>query len=238
MKTVHNIFSNTKTEKEQPCPNPKTPIIVDTREKQSLISANLLEKKANIEFEKLDIGDYLIHDIIIERKTFSDFVSSILNKRLFEQLTNIKKYPKQFLIIEGFDYEYNKFNVHENAIRGMMLSIAIDFQVPVIFTKNETDTANFLILTAKRYEKPRPIDSIRQTKTCKTPEEQKQFILEGFAGIGPTISKKLLEEFSTLQNIFNTTEKELNKILNKKTTDAFQQLLTNPNQPHNNHIGA
>ena len=117
-KQIENIFSKLKkTPEKTKCPNSKIPIIVDTREKQSLISANLLEKKANIEFEKLEIGDYLIQDTIIERKTFSDFVGSMLNKRLIEQLINLKKYPKHFLIIEGFYYDYNKFNVHENAIR-------------------------------------------------------------------------------------------------------------------------
>ena len=211
-KQIENIFSKSKTEKEQPCPNPKIPIIIDTREKQSLIAANLIEKKANIDFEKLEIGDYLIEDTIIERKTFSDFVGSMINKRLFDQLREIKKYPKHFLIIEGFYYDYAKFNVHENAIRGMLLSIAIDFQVPVIFTEDEEDTANFLILTAKRYEKPRPEIGIRPSKTLKTLEEQKQFILEGFPGVGPTTAKQLLENFSTLGEILNATEEELKEI--------------------------
>ena len=73
MKEMENIFSKSPTLKEVICPNPKIQIIVDTREKQSLIAANLLEQKANISFEKLDIGDYLIGETCIERKTFSDF---------------------------------------------------------------------------------------------------------------------------------------------------------------------
>ena len=227
MKPLENIFSQTKTRKEPSCPNPKIPIIVDTREKQSLITANLIEKKANIKHEKLDIGDYLVEDTIIERKTFSDFVGSMLNKRLSEQLSNIKKYPKYFLIIEGFYYHYNEFNVHENAIRGMLLSIATDFKIPIIYTENEKDTANFLILVAKRYEKPKTQNALRQTKTLKTIGEQKQFILEGFPGIGPTTAKTLLEKFKTLKKIFNTTEKELDKIemFDKNKIEKFLNLL-------------
>jgi len=213
MKQIENIFSKTKTTSEETkCPNPKIPIIIDIRESQSLIAANLIENKANIEHEQLEIGDYLIQDTIIERKTFSDFVSSMLDKRLFNQLNEMKKYPKQFLLIEGFNYEYNKFNVHENAIRGMLLSIAIDHQIPTVYTKDEEDTANFLILTAKKYEKPKQELSIRQSKTLKTTEEQKQFILEGFPGVGPTTAKQLLEKFPTLREILNATEKELQGI--------------------------
>ena len=228
MKKIIDIFSKKRIiPKKIKCPNPEIPIIVDTREKQSLISTNLIERKANIEYEKLEIGDYLIQDTIIERKTFSDFIGSILNKRLFDQLREIKKYPNYFLIIEDFDYEYNKFNVHENAIRGMLLSVAIDYQIPIIYTENEEDTAKFLILTAKRYKKSRPQDSLRQSKTHKTPKEQKQFILEGFPGIGPTIAKQLLEEFTSLKNIFKATEKQLTKIkkLDERKREKFKQLL-------------
>jgi len=223
---IENIFSKTKLQQEPTCPNPKIPIIIDTREKQSIISANLVEKKANIKYETLEIGDYLIENTIIERKTFTDFIGSMINKRLFDQIHEIKKYPKHFLLIEGFYYNYNKFNVHENAIRGMLLSIATDFQVPIIFTENEEDTAKFLILLAKRYEKPNTQNAIRQTKTLKTITQQKEFILEGFPEIGPVATQQLLENFSTLKQIFNATEEQLKKIgLSEIQIEKFLELL-------------
>jgi len=43
-----------------------------------------------------------------------------------------------------------------------------------------------------------------------------QFILEGFPGIGPKAARKLLEKFSTLQNIFSAPQDELKKIIGKK----------------------
>ena len=226
-KEIENIFSKKKVEKEPTCPNPKVPIIIDTREKQSLITANLIERRANIKHEQLEIGDYLIQDTIVERKTFSDLIGSIIDKRLFTQLREIKKYPNYFLLIEGFYYDYNRFNVHENAVRGMLLSIAIDYQVPVIYTEDEEDTAKFLILTARRYEKPKQEMSIRPSKTFKTPEEQKQFILEGFPGIGPAAAINLLDKFPTLKEIFNTTEDGLKEILDENKIKKFLDLLKN-----------
>lgn len=207
---MHKIFSKTPLKKEIP----KVKITIDSMEKQSLTVAELLNQKANISFERLEIGDYLIKDTIIERKTISDFISSMINKRLLEQLANIKKYPNYYLILEGSNYDYTKFNVHENAVRGMLLSIALDFKVPIIFTENERDTANFLILTARRYEKSKTPKAIRRTKNSKTEEEQKQFILQGFPGIGPTISKKLIKKFKSLQEIFNSPEEKLKQIKN------------------------
>lgn len=226
MKQIENIFSRTKTSSQAIlCPNPKTPIIIDTREKQSLITANLIEQKANIKHELLEIGDYLINNTIIERKTFSDFISSITDKRLASQLKEMKKYPKQFLILENFDYNYSQFNIYENAIRGMMLSIVTDFQIPIIYTKNENDTARFLILIARRQKKIKQEYSLRQTKTKTTTEQQKQFILEGFPGVGPSIAKKLIKEFNSLKNIFNANEDELKKIFDKNKVKKFKDLL-------------
>lgn len=231
-KEIENIFSRSQTISDQlKCPNPIIPIIIDTREKQSLITANLVEKKANIKFEKLEVGDYLIANgqVAIERKTIQDFISSTLNKRLPEQLTNLKKYPKQFLIIEGFYYNYSQDHsqIHENAIRGMFISVAIDFQIPIIFTENEEDTARFLILTARKYEKQKSKTTIRPSKTFKSLEERKQFILEGFPGIGPTISKQLIKEFSSLQKIFNASTEQLKLITSwdESKIGIFKRLL-------------
>ena len=224
-KSIHNIFSEEKEKIETA--NTKIPIIIDTREKNSLIFTELYSMKALTKFEKLEIGDYLIGNTILERKTISDFQSSIFDKRIIPQLKNMKKYARQILILEGFYYDYRDLRINENAFRGMLLSISLDFQIPIIFTENEKDTAKLLIVLAKRYEKEKIKISDRQSKTFSTIEERKQFILEGFPGIGPTISKQLLEKFETLEKIFKSKEKDLKKIesLDENKIKNFLELL-------------
>jgi len=204
MKPIENIFS----QKPEPLPNPKTPIIIDTREKQSLVASYLIEQKANIKFETLEIADYLIADTAIERKTFSDFISSMLNKRLFIQLAEIKKYPRYFLIIEGKETEHEL----DRPTKGMILSIITQYEIPILFTEDEQETADYLMLLAKKQDKPKTELALRPTKSSLAPKEQKQFILEGFPGIGPTTAKALLQEHKTLKKIFSLSEEELKKI--------------------------
>lgn len=211
--TFYNIFSN-KPSDESNMQN-KNPIIIDQREKQSLVIANLTEKKANYKFELLGIADYLIGNIAIERKTFSDFISSMINKRLVKQLNEIKKYSRYFLIIEGERF-CDSPNLRK-ATRGMILSIITSFQIPIIFTENEEETADTLIMLAKQNEKPAQEQSIRHTPSGLTKAQQKQFILEGFSGIGPTTAKKLLKEFSSIKNIINASEEDLKKVIGKKS---------------------
>ena len=71
----------------------KPKIIADTHEKNSLIISELHSNKdVELEIKSLKIGDYLIGDIIIERKTINDFISSMINKRLIQQLKQLQKY--------------------------------------------------------------------------------------------------------------------------------------------------
>ncbi len=225
-KQIENIFSKEK-EIAKEIPNPNTPIIIDTREKQSLVTAYLKENLANTAFEKLEIADYLVGEIAIERKTFSDFLSSMINKRLIEQLKEIKKYPKYFLILENFYHNYEDFNIHKNAIKGMLLSVITNFQVPIIYSKNEKDTSEFLILLAKQQEKEKKEMTIRPQKTLKSIKEQKRFALEGFPGIGATLSKKLIKEFPNLKEIFLASKEELRQIVNftDDKIDKFKTVL-------------
>lgn len=199
-------------------------VIADYREKNSLVIAELISLGIEVIFENLEIGDFIVNENVIERKTVSDFISSMINKRLISQLENLWKYENRLLIIEGIDeknlYDDKSESVNANAIRGFLLSIVLKFKVPIIFTKNSEDTAKFLSVLARKKEREMGIREGRKTLSL---DEQKQYILEGFSGVGPKTAKKLLEKYGTLRKIFNTPLDELKKEVGKKA-DSFNIL--------------
>lgn len=210
-----NIFSTEKTPKKE-----KSTIIIDNREKNSLVPSELAKLNFNIKFEQLPLGDYILNNTMIERKTLSDLQSSIINKRIFSQLKDLQQ-TNSILIIEGNKANNDKI-IHPNALKGFLLSLSTDYKIPFIFSDNEKETALYISLLAKK-----PINkeiSLRQSRSSLSTEEQKQFILEGFPGIGPTTAKKLLKEFKSLKNIFNAKEEDLEKVLGKKLS-SFRSLL-------------
>jgi len=217
----HNIFRKTTFKK------PKQPItiIADIHEKNSLLISELHNNpQIQLEIRSLKIGDYLIGKTIIERKTTSDFINSMINKRLIQQLNQMQAYPRQLLIIEGdFETPHQKGNINPNAIRGFILSILTHHQIPLIFTKDYKDTSDYLIILAKQQLKPQTPVTLHH-RIPKTIPEQKQYILESFPNIGPTKAKKLLEKFKTLKNTINAQEEELKEILMSKSKD-FKNLL-------------
>lgn len=210
-------------------------IIADIREKNSLVIAELTSKNIDVELKHLKVADYIIGNIAVERKTTQDFISSMLNKRLLKQLEALKQYKKRILLIEGIDEQelYNDSNnktekgVHANAIRGMLLCSILEFEVPIIFTKDSADTASFLNVLANRVTKPNRQISLKAKKKAHSKAEQQQFIIEGFPGIGPATAKELLKRFKTIKAIINAPAEELGKInrLGKKKADLIREII-------------
>ncbi len=221
----HNIFEKLKIRRQKIKQKPR--IVIDIHEKNSMI---LSELKSNNEIEllvhSLKIGDYLIGSTIIERKTINDFVSSMLNKRLVEQLRHMRKYKSRILIIEGNLknlYPDKGSSLNPNAIRGFILSIMANYNTNVIFTMNYEDTINYLITLAKQQLKSKADISLH-SRIPKTIKEQKKYILEAFPNIGPKKAEKLLDKFKTLNQVFNSSEEELKEIL-KNRAKEFKVLL-------------
>jgi len=207
-------------------------ILVDKREKNSLVVAELVELGSSLDLKHLDVADYVIGEIAIERKTVSDFISSMLNKRLLRQLEEIKQYPKPLLLIEGIDEEEfyddnSKEGINANAIRGMLLSVALNFQIPMIFTKDYKDTARFIRVLEKRLQKPAREISLRVKKRTRNIFEQQEQVIEGFPGIGPALAKEILKKFRTIKKFSNAEIAELSKIkkLGKKKAELIKNIL-------------
>jgi len=220
MAPIYNIFSRgggrgRDGKENQPKPKPK--IIVDHREKNSLVISELISLGIEIEFRQLKVADYLVRDVAIERKTINDFVNSMINKRLFNQIQELQQYKNRLLLVEGIDeqelYSDDESGVNGNAIRGFLLSILLKYNIPIIFTKDYEDTAKFISVLSKKQSKEL---SLNAKKRILNKKEQLQFIIESFPGIGPITAKKLLSKFKTIQNIISASEDELKNTIGKK----------------------
>src|SRR3989344_2924379 len=129
-------------------------IIVDHRERSSGIIKELIKKGIDPEIKQLISADFIIptkdrsgniHNVGVEKKTMNDFLNSIIDKRIIQQLIALKEnFSIPLLIIEGEENIYKIRNFHPNAIRGMLASIAIDMQIPILYTRNYRDTASLL----------------------------------------------------------------------------------------------
>jgi len=220
---IYDIFSKIKNKPQKE--KIKSRIIIDIHEKNSLVYSELIaSEEIEKEVRALKVGDYIIGEMCIERKTFQDFVSSMLSKRIFPQLKNLLSYKKRMLIIEGKQGLSNT-SINPNSIRGFILSIINNYEIPVLITENYSDTANYLITLTKQQIKKKQENSLH-SRIPKTLKEQKEYVLESFPNIGPSTAKKLLEKYSTLSKVFSQTKEELEKDIGKKS-EEFKRILEN-----------
>jgi len=227
-KMFYNIFDKEKNMNKRKKQKARAKIIADIHEKDSMILAEIKSRdEIDLEIKSLKIGDYLIGNTVIERKTTNDFISSMINRRLIEQLNQMQKYKNKLLIIEGqISSLFEKdTGIHPNSIRGFILSIITNYNTNIIFTKDFQDTAQYLTTLAKQQIKPKTEISLH-SRIPKTIKKQKQYILEAFPNIGPKKAKLLLKKFKSLKQVFNATEEDLKEILKNRTKD-FKELINN-----------
>lgn len=192
-------------------------IIVDSRELNGGVPKALdLFCQDTVEFEvqTLAVGDYILSDrVAAERKETDDFWKTAFERReLFSQLGDLKKaYDRAILIIEG-DGLYSR-NVNPNVVRGIISAIEVDMYIPIIYTKDQHDTAMYLSRIAQReqIEERKPL-SVHGKRSHMDIDQQREYIVSAICDIGPLTAKRLLEHFETVENVMTARDCDLMNI--------------------------
>ena len=203
-------------------------VYADSREGNSKVIRHLTEMEMDVKIRSMAVGDYQVSDeVAIERKTAKDFVDSLIDKRLFKQARELsEEFKKPLLILEGDDLYAGMVNA--NAIRGSIASIALDFGISIIPTRNAQDTAAMIKRIAIREQNGEhtPVQ-IRTDKKPVSLLEQQLFIIESLPNIGPVNAKALLEHFGSVGNVINASEKDLQEVegIGKKTAENIRSVI-------------
>jgi len=183
-------------------------IIIDDREKKLMELFDNKEKKI-LEYEKkrLDIADVIISsEVVIERKEGFDFVSSIIDNRLFEQLLRLKEtYDCPILIIEGLnDNVFENTGMSITSIYGALSFLSYKLGMSVIPTRNLKDTAIVIERIAFREQVKDDVPLLsRKAPKGMSIEDRRAYVLEGLIDCGPKKAKQLIQTFETLYDVFD-----------------------------------
>ena len=191
----------------------KLVIVTDHRENGTPFVEELVRLGATLEFRALKVGDYIISDdVAVERKTLNDFVSSIIDKRLFEQARAMKdSYARPLLLIEN--EEVMERGISKEAMRGALLSVVLDIGVPALIGKDTADAAEMLVAIAKREQRGAPNGpSLKDRRKPQTPDGEREYVVASLPFVEATLAKRLLEEFRTVEAVFKASEEDLQKI--------------------------
>jgi len=208
----------------------KIAIMADYREKSTGTVKELVELGVHVKLEMLKSADYVLSGRVgVELKTVADFAASIIDGRLLEQLKVLKRsFEKPLIILQGTQDLYKVRNIHPNAIRGMLSTVAVSYGIPILSTKDEKDTAALLLSIAKReQEKTGSEFSAHADKKPMTMKEQQEYLVSCLPQVGPNLAKELLKQFGSVKKIVNSSEEELKNVagVGDKIAKAIKELV-------------
>ena len=210
-----NIKKSNETLTKYVGEKPDIKIYIDHREKSNPVLKELIELGVSINLEKLDTADFILSsNVCVEFKNQEDFVDSLMDGRLFAQLKAMKSnFLKPVILVEGSRDLYSIRNLHPNSIRGMLSSIAVDFSVPIIYSRTFKESAALLVAMANReQDKTGKNFSYHGARKPMGYKEQQEYLVSSLPGVGPSLAKELLKKFGSVGKIINASEDELKEV--------------------------
>ena len=209
------VFMKQDNDLRKYIPNEGVKIYADYREKGSKIIKELIDLGVSMRLEKLSSADYILSSRCgVEYKTTQDFVDSLVDGRLLQQVRSLKQdFERPLIVIEGQEDIYSLRNIHPNAIRGLIATISVSYGVPLLYTKNNQDTANILAVIAKREQDELGKDFSHHTSAKpRDVKEQQEYLISALPGIGGGLAKELLRTFGSVKAVFSATEEQLKEV--------------------------
>ncbi len=188
-------------------------VVMDKREEKSGVLKHLLELGVSVRLEFLEVGDYLLPgDILVERKTARDFISSLLDGRLFEQASGIASASRNpTMIVEGDLEEALESFGRVKALWGALASLGYDFRITLFYTPSPRETAELLSAISERSPEKSEVRLKPRRKRGEAGELQLS-IVASLPGVGAARAKRLLERLGSVRAVFDADPGQLSRL--------------------------
>ena len=198
-------------------------IIVDSREKPHI---RKLLHKAGIVYEvaAMKTGDYRAitpyGDVVIERKSISDFMSSMFSGRLDEQLARLANENLPILLLTGTFNEIKQYfrtsKVKMDMVHGAIASAIVRYGLRSVIWIQAIDGdphTDGLILASKLLQKiaENKLDNIPSRRIRKPDNAHITFVRQVF-GVPSEVAETMLHRFGTVRNLLSAAPEQLKQI--------------------------
>ncbi len=213
-------------------------IVADQRELDAAIARDLSKRPDfELRLETLAVGDYVLSErVAVERKSVTDFLDTLVGERsMFDQVGDMARhYDRPVVVIEGEGSLYEERDIHPNAVRGALASLAIDFGASVLRTTDEDDTAELLAVTAKREQEEDDREvRVHGEKSGRTLPEQQVYVVAAIAEVGPVTARSLLEAFGSVEAVMTADCEALQDVegVGQMTAERIRDVVASAYEP-------
>lgn len=226
-------------------------LFVDYRERP--LASLLQDVCKEIAFTQLPIGDYLLISdsgaVVVERKTVSDFLSSIRSNRLWDQLLRMMKAEKilgheirrKILLLQG-DFQNYLMEVnfenpedmlkHWCQLMGAYLEIIYVYNTPIVHAESDVAFKAFMRILAKR-ESSGKNDKLPDARWYRKPartdlpvKDRRKYVLSAIPYIGEQLAENMLSHFDTISHVACASVEELKNVpkIGKKKAELIYSI--------------
>jgi|TARA_R100000152_G_C6751755_1_gene175423 ERCC4-type nuclease len=207
-------------------------LIIDSREKEGSKLVRLVEQKAkalNIKTEKkwIEIGDYVFNDVCFEAKSTTDFLGSVISKRMWTQIDNMDRAYKTNIVLIYGNLQEAINNVIDNSpnnmprgTRGILLRnkflgaygrIVLDMDTKPMWVESEEEAAEIITAVCKMQPLDRPSIKPRIHKRLAT-DDLRVDMLSTIKGVSESKAERLIKEFGCIMEIGEQKAYEITKM--------------------------
>jgi DNA excision repair protein ERCC-4 len=190
-------------------------VIADERERQSGVPDRLSKLDVRVYYTRLAVGDYVVNpEIAAERKSVSDFVSSVYDGRLFAQASALSSsYRKPYIIVEGDVTEVSKLVKNLASYYGAIANVTLAYDLRLMHTANADETALAIAALVKNSRaRPIPPGLLQAPPKSKDEAQQQLYFVSSLPGVGMKLAKRMLGRHGTPRRVVSLTEAQLSMI--------------------------
>lgn len=167
----------------------------------------------DVEMAHLLVGDYFIDSgVVVERKTYADFATSLVDGRLFPQAAALARSPcRPVVLLEG-PKPVRMPDVHSHALTGAIVSLAVMWRLPVLRARDPEDSLRILRFLARQACNPDQRSLRRYDRKPKRVASRKLYLLQGLSGVGPALAQRLLIRFGSVERDVTADEASLAQV--------------------------
>jgi Fanconi anemia group M protein len=167
----------------------------------------------DVQLERLAIGDYFIdRGVVVERKTYADFATSLVDGRLFPQAAALARSPHRPVVLLEGPKPSRMPDVHPHALKGAILSLAVMWRLPVLHARDPEDALRILRFLARQVGNSEPRILRRYDRKPKRLASRRLYVLQGLSGVGPALAQQLLIRFGSVERVVTADEKSLTQV--------------------------
>ena len=165
-----------------------------------------------------DVGGYPCQ--VIERKTASDFLSSLAQGRLFAQLAGVRKSRYEpILLLERDSLGVNHSQMRPESVRGALAHIAAVMRVPILPSSGPAESAQLVYAAVRQCQVGKAHTGAGYAahgpaagRHSATQHEQQMQIVLSLLGVGPVTARALCARFRSLRDPLSGVSAQLSAV--------------------------